>query len=698
MSVVTERLRIIIESTAGGAVKDIKATGAASEELSLKQQLLTKSSGLTQGALKSVGLQSVDTGTALKVGLAGGAIVAGAALAKFALDGVEKFASLTGEVRAFRRVSGATAEDSSKLVFAVKQLGIEPDAAAMAFGRLATRIGTGKANFDQFGVSVKKNKDGTVDLAGTVARLSDAYQNTASQTDKAALANEAFGRSWQTLSPLLGKSKEDLDALFKAAGTNHQIFSDDDLEKGRQFTASMNMLKSTLEGLKVEIGSALIPVVTQGTQAFTQGVQGADQLAGVLGTNLGGAVNFVNQSFNPLALSMHGVAAGSQLMQGNFGAAAGQFARSLPGIAGLTNAIFGSGEATNKFTEAQQRQQTAQTAVTEALANHGAKSKEARDATKELATATKELDGMTKGLGKSLNDAAYAADKEKFALAALTQVALGASGAHLSLAQAGNAAEAAHADVATKTDALAAAIRDYGEGSTEAASARRDLNQANVAAQSADLALTSATLNNDAANKALLDTYRGKIPALDRDIELLQQQQKEYPLAAAAIQPQIDQLMLVKWVLGTTPDAKAIKLTADVSDAVAQLDILTGKLDGIPGLAFVGAANNAVVRIAGQRAGGGPVMGGHAYLVNENTPRSELFVPKSDGWIVPSGSGLGGLTAPTMDYSRGGGAPTLVIPISNNTFFGVDDVKATVKEAIAEAARHDDLVAGMWGG
>ncbi len=35
----------------------------------------------------------------------------------------------------------------------------------------------------------------------------------------------------------------------------------------------------------------------------------------------------------------------------------------------------------------------------------------------------------------------------------------------------------------------------------------------------------------------------------------------------------------------------------------------------------------------GGRALGGPVKGGMAYRVNENTPNSEYFVPKSDGWV-----------------------------------------------------------------
>jgi hypothetical protein len=38
------------------------------------------------------------------------------------------------------------------------------------------------------------------------------------------------------------------------------------------------------------------------------------------------------------------------------------------------------------------------------------------------------------------------------------------------------------------------------------------------------------------------------------------------------------------------------------------------------------------------RAGGGPVTAGHAYLVNENTPNSEVFIPNVNGRIAQRGS------------------------------------------------------------
>lgn len=63
---------------------------------------------------------------------------------------------------------------------------------------------------------------------------------------------------------------------------------------------------------------------------------------------------------------------------------------------------------------------------------------------------------------------------------------------------------------------------------------------------------------------------------------------------------------------------------------------------------------------AGGKASGGSVVAGNAYMINENTPDSEYFIPKTAGQVVPASKMGGGLTvhqyfsiqAPTGTVSR----------------------------------------------
>src|SRR5262249_15604224 len=97
--------------------------------------------GTTSSAFGKVGADASGMSNlakdALTVGVVGGVAVAGAAIGKFALDSASKFAGLTAEVRQFQRVSLTSAEDASQLVFTIKRLGIEPEAASKAVGMLS---------------------------------------------------------------------------------------------------------------------------------------------------------------------------------------------------------------------------------------------------------------------------------------------------------------------------------------------------------------------------------------------------------------------------------------------------------------------------------------------------------------------------------------------------------------------------------
>lgn len=367
MATVLEKLELIITATESGARNAIAGVGTESEQAATK-------TGLLQSGLKKVGLEGATTGQLLQTGLVAGALAGGAAIAKFAVDGVQQFASLTGEVRAFSRVSGESAESSSKLVFAVKQLGIEPDAATSAFGRLATRLGTGKADLEQYGIKTRDANGHMRDMADIVADLSDKYQKAGSAQEKAAVANEAFGKSWQTLAPLLGKGADELQRIYDTAGKDHQIFSQADLEAGRQFSVATRELSSAVQGIKVELGKEVMPMLTDGMKAFTTTLQTTDQGLQSVGLSLGSVTKTALNTINPLGSL-------GDMWHGVFG---------------------GGGDDANKFADAQKNVENATLKLANAVHDHGRNSQEAASAQRELQSASRELQTTQTGLQSEL--------------------------------------------------------------------------------------------------------------------------------------------------------------------------------------------------------------------------------------------------------------------------------------------------------
>src|SRR5579885_2751160 len=116
----TERLRLLIEANTSGAIKDLESLGTGAEVhvggKGVKAlEAFAGSGSKVTGALGKV--QDLISSIPAPVAIASaGFAAAGLAIAKFALDGVEHFSDLTGKVLDFQRVTGASAEDSSKLV------------------------------------------------------------------------------------------------------------------------------------------------------------------------------------------------------------------------------------------------------------------------------------------------------------------------------------------------------------------------------------------------------------------------------------------------------------------------------------------------------------------------------------------------------------------------------------------------------
>lgn len=77
--------------------------------------------------------------------------------------------------------------------------------------------------------------------------------------------------------------------------------------------------------------------------------------------------------------------------------------------------------------------------------------------------------------------------------------------------------------------------------------------------------------------------------------------------------------------------------------------------------------------LAGARASGGPVSAGRAYLVNENTPNSEIFIPSTSGRVEPAVAISG--SASNL-YGAGSSAPSVTV----HNYGTPQDVEAQITE------------------
>ena len=88
-----------------------------------------------------------------------------------------------------------------------------------------------------------------------------ALQGVADETERAALANDLFGRSGSEMAPLLAQSAESVEALRGRAHDLGKVLSDETVDGAVLLGDTIDDLKTAGAGLMNQLGSALIPVL-----------------------------------------------------------------------------------------------------------------------------------------------------------------------------------------------------------------------------------------------------------------------------------------------------------------------------------------------------------------------------------------------------------------------------------------------------
>jgi hypothetical protein len=452
----TLTIRLIGEAaSAQKALKDTEAAGtktAASANVlgdafeKAKASVLGMVPGAAnaESALGSMDKASEGAGINLKGALAGGAAAASVALVAMTAEGIEKFSKLSEEVLKFKDVTGASAEESSKFVAIAHGMGVETDSLSGAMFKMGNTIETTPSKLTDLGIAIAKNKDGTVDMAGTLANAAEAWRNSADATKQDAIAKAVGGKAGADLIPILKQGKDAVNEFASAAKNRGEIFGDKDLKQGEDYRKAMAAVHQATDGLEISLAKGLVPTLSEVAGKVTTGVDAVNKMTSAVG----GMANIV------------GAAADAGNMGGHM---LGQL---IDVFDHHKDAVDASKESTGQLTAAEEAQQSATEAVTES----------AKEETAAYNAASKAIDDKVKAMGDELaaSEASASAD-------------IAYAQSLISVGKVADTVTAAH-------ETLNTAIRDHGAGSAEA--------------RTADLDLQSTILNGeqtylDAAQKAV---------------------------------------------------------------------------------------------------------------------------------------------------------------------------------------------------
>jgi len=216
---------------------------------------------LTVGLGAAVGAMIVASGAALRLATAS--------------------AAYGDEVAKTARQIGINGEALQEYRFALDRMGVSQEQATMGFSRLNRMMGRAAAGsaaevaaFDALGISVTDANGNLRALEDVIPEVADALSGIDSEAQRAAMAQAILGEEAGRLISALASGSEEVERLreeFRLLGGG---LSDEQLTAAEEFTDALTNMRAVINGLRLQIGAELMPVIQPMIEAFTQfGIQ-----------------------------------------------------------------------------------------------------------------------------------------------------------------------------------------------------------------------------------------------------------------------------------------------------------------------------------------------------------------------------------------------------------------------------------------
>ena len=248
------------------------------------QQTIT--SELTQAA-SSPGVSNAGktAGSNFMGGVGRGLAVAGAATAAVgaaAIKAGDAFADAAGEVAEYgdnidkmSQRLGLSYEGFQKWDYILGQSGVDIDSMQTGLKTLTNQLDDARngsadaqARFEALGLSLEDISN--MSREEVFESVISGFQQMEDSTERAALANDLFGKSGQNLTPLFNQSVESTQALAQAAEDLGMIMSDDAVKASADYQDALDTMQRSMAGLKNNMMGNFLPGITSVMDGLTE--------------------------------------------------------------------------------------------------------------------------------------------------------------------------------------------------------------------------------------------------------------------------------------------------------------------------------------------------------------------------------------------------------------------------------------------
>lgn len=275
----------------GNGIEVAKAFVTIVPTLEGSQATITKElTGVTSEASEKAGkdggskfgekFASALKGTSAAIGAAMTAATAAATAAtKKFVDSAKEVADYGDEIDKTSQKLGISSKSYQEWDYVMKICGTEMSSMTTGMKTLTNKLDDAKngsksaqAMFAQLGLTMEDlNSMSREDLfEATIA----GFQGMADSTERAALANDLFGKAGQNLAPLFNMTSKDTADLIDKANELGMIMGEEDVKNAASFKDSLTTLDGTLQGLKNNIIGEFLPGLTTLTDGLARAFSG----------------------------------------------------------------------------------------------------------------------------------------------------------------------------------------------------------------------------------------------------------------------------------------------------------------------------------------------------------------------------------------------------------------------------------------
>lgn len=225
----------------------------------------------------SAGLKSmVNKYKGAGLAMAGALAVAGVAILKI----TKRTAELGDKFQKMSIRTGVATQTLSEMAHVAELSGTSIEVVENSILKMAKAVNdannglsTQERTFEKLGIKIK-NTNGTLKDTDTLFfEVLEGLRSVTSQTERAALAQEAFGRSGTKLLTIVNESADSVERLRKEARELGITFDQQAANDAARMNDELDRMNKSVTGLTNELGKTLIPLIADWAQAWTDGMQ-----------------------------------------------------------------------------------------------------------------------------------------------------------------------------------------------------------------------------------------------------------------------------------------------------------------------------------------------------------------------------------------------------------------------------------------